>query len=61
MRGKGTITISGEKHSLIQNLSKSRNSECIMKLCSKVEVEEEEVVVEEDREFSCHYVSPDVS
>ena len=32
-----------------------------MKLCSKVEVEEEEVVVEEDREFSCHYVSPDVS
>ena len=40
---RGTMTISGGKNSLIQELSKSRNNEYIMKLCSKVESEEEEV------------------
>ena len=51
MSGKGTITISGGKNSLIQKLKKFRNIEFIIKpenMFSKVEVEEEEEEEEEE-------------
>ena len=53
MSGKGTITISGGKNSLIQKLSKFRNIEFIIKpenMFSKVEVEAEEEEEEEEEE-----------
>jgi hypothetical protein len=47
MSGKGTITISGGKNSLIQKLQKFRNIELITKPDLFLEVEEEEEEEEE--------------